>query len=974
MPGRLRTNSKQQRDSRSAGLPNDGLPKMIRACARVLRPSLSMVMLGAALCSISPGATTNPPGHYDPVADPRAVVVTGNARFTILTPQLVRMEWAADGKFEDRASLVFLNRKLPVPHFTHELSDGRTVIETSELKLVYTPGDTDGKFTPEDLKISFELAGKEVVWKPGTPDTGNLLGTTRTLDRVRGSDVKLEPGLVSRDGWTLVDDSTRQLFDSDDFSFVKGQLSPWPWVESRSPGDRQDWYFFGYGHDYRRALYDFTRVAGKIPLPPQFAFGAWWSRYWSYTDQEFDQLINGFHQHTTPLDVLVIDMDWHPTFDEVEGNDKLDASGHRLGWTGYSWNKSLFPDPSRFLADIHREGLKATVNLHPAGGIEPWETNYPQMARAVGVDPATKQYIPFNLTDKKFATDYMKAMIHPLERDGIDFFWLDWQQEDTTAIPGLNPTWWLNYVFFTEQEREGKRGLLFHRWGGLGNHRYEIGFSGDTISVWDSLAFQPYFTATAANVGYAYWSHDIGGHMPGAIDPELYLRWIQWGIFSPILRTHTTKNPNAERRIWAYPEPYSDLMHASFLRRYAMQPYIYTEARRTYDTGVAFLHPLYYDWPEQTETYEAKNEYMFGDSILADPVTEPVSPDSKVAKISVWLPPGDWIEWDTGAHFQGPTTVERSFSIGQIPLYVKAGSIIPMQPPVRYTGEKPVNPLILTVFPSQNGQVSMYRLYEDAGDTPAYRTGECAWTPLRAALSGDGTALTVTVLPTQGHYTGMQTRRAYELRLPGSWPPVSVTVNGQRLAYSRKMGQLGWHFDGNKLMTEIATTSFPVSRQVTVTVRISAQMARNRELLDGFAGEMARLRETYDMLNVGWPVGWSPDELIDAMQTGDRLSYQPQTAFAEMSSLSAKIAALPKAIGAMRETEQSPAFAALKQDKSLSLQLAAYNGMVDTALAHIADVIPPASASLERGKRVSRYRSNFRAKISKSAVDIRVAK
>ena len=210
------------------------------------------------------------------------------------------------------------------------------------------------------------------------------------------------------------------------------------------------------------------------------------------------------------------------------------------------------------------------------------------MARTMGIDPTTKQYVPFDITDKKFATNYMDIMLHPLERQGIDFFWLDWQQEQTTKIPDLNPTWWLNYVFFTDQEREGKRALLFHRWGGLGNHRYEIGFSGDTISVWDSLAFQPYFTATAANVGYSYWSHDIGGHMPGAIEPELYLRWIQWGIFSPILRTHTAKNPEAERRIWAYAEPYADLMRQSFARRYAMQPYIYTEARRTYDTDSRF--------------------------------------------------------------------------------------------------------------------------------------------------------------------------------------------------------------------------------------------------------------------------------------------------------------------------------------------------------------------------------------------------
>jgi len=715
------------------------------------------------------------------------MVTPGHARFTILTPQLIRMEWAADGKFEDHASLVFVNRRLPIPEFTHTTAPdgGRTVIRTSALTLVYTPGNSDGKFSADNLRITFNLNGREMVWKPGMEDTGNLLGTTRTLDRVRGSDVKLEPGLISRDGWTVVDDSTRSLFDSADFAFTQGEQSPWPWVMSRPAGDREDWYFFGYGHDYRRALYDFTRVAGKVPLPPRFAFGAWWSRYWSYTDQEFNDLIQGFHQHDTPLDVLVIDMDWHPTFRELAGNRKLDASGHVLGWTGYSWNRLLFPDPDQFLARVHEQGLKATVNIHAASGVQPWEDRYPQMARSMGIDPGTKQYVPFDITDTKFATNYMDIILHPLERQGIDFFWLDWQQEQTTKVPGLNPTWWLNYVFFTDQEREGKRALLFHRWGGLGNHRYEIGFSGDTISVWDSLAFQPYFTATAANVGYAYWSHDIGGHMPGAIEPELYLRWIQWGIFSPILRTHTTKNPGAERRIWAYAEPYADLMRQSFARRYVMQPYIYTEARRTYDTGLAFLHPLYYDWPEAPQAYDARNEYMFGDSILADPVTRPVAQDSQLAKIPVWLPAGNWIEWDSGASLQGSVTTDRSFSISQIPLYVKTGSIIPMQRAMSYTGEKPVDPLILTVFPLKDGQVSEYRLYEDAGDTPGYQYGENVWTPIRAALNGDGTVLTMIVAPVEGHCKGMPTERAYELRLPGSWPPSSVSINGESVVYSQ---------------------------------------------------------------------------------------------------------------------------------------------------------------------------------------------
>ena len=315
------------------------------------------------------------------------------------------------------------------------------------------------------------------------PDTGNLMGTTRTLDGALGDKTKepIEPGLISRDGWTVVDDSARPLFDSADFSFVNGENSPWPWVMQRPAGDRQDWYFFGYGHDYKQALGDYILVAGRIPLPPRFAFGAWWSRYWAYTDQELDDLVRGFRQNDVPLDVLVIDMDWHPTFGPSgAGKHAMDQSGHTMGWSGYSWNKLLFPDPEQFLKHLHEEGLKATLNMHPASGVQPWEDAYPEMARAMGIDPATQKYVPFDITNKKFATNYLNLLHHPLEKQGIDFWWLDWQQEANTKTPGINPTWWLNYVHFSDQAREGKRPLLFHRWGGLGNHRYQIGFSGDT--------------------------------------------------------------------------------------------------------------------------------------------------------------------------------------------------------------------------------------------------------------------------------------------------------------------------------------------------------------------------------------------------------------------------------------------------------------------------------------------------------------
>ena len=888
------------------------------------------------------------PGLYNPVADPQAVVTLGNARFTVLTPQLIRLEWAADAKFEDHPSLVFLNRRLPVPKFTHAVKkegDAESLtLATDALTLTYLQSG-DGKFTSDNLRIEFRLNGNQVTWRPGMEDKGNLQGTTRTLDGALGGKTRepIDPGLISRDGWTLVDDSTRPLFDSDDFRFLQGEQSPWPWVMQRPAGERQDWYFFGYGHNYKQALTDFTRVAGRIPLPPRFAFGTWWSRYWAYSDQEFENLVRGFRENDVPLDVLVIDMDWHLTFHQNWFSSEKDQSGHTLGWSGYTWNKLLFPDPDAFLQKIKSDGLKTTLNLHPASGVQPWEEAYPEMARRMGIDPATKKYVPFDITNKKFAQNYMDLLHHPLEKRGVDFWWLDWQQEANTKTAGVNPTWWLNYVHFTDQAREGKRPLLFHRWGGLGNHRYQIGFSGDTISVWDSLAFQPWFTATAANVGYAYWSHDIGGHMPGAVDPELYTRWIQFGAFSPILRTHTTKNPESERRIWAYPEPYSDIMRREFQLRYALIPYIYTEARRTYDTGVAFLRPLYYNWPEAPQSYSAKNEYIFGENMIVSPVVAPIDKAEGLASESVWLPEGEWFEWNTGRHFTGPVELTRKFSIRETPVYLHAGAIVPMAPKMSHTGEKPVDPLIVNVFPLAGGQKSAYTLYEDSGKARDYQIGKATWTDLKA--SENRGELNVNIAPVRGGYAGMLTRRAYEIRLPGDWPPQSVTVNGRPLGFVATGEKPGWRFEGNTLTTIITTGRMPVTASVIVKVRRTPQLVARRGELDGFAGAMTRLREAYDSLNETWPLGWSPDELIDAMQSGDRLTYHPERAAAEITHYRQVLAQAQSQVQALTKgfsPEQMEKIASrVGQDwksDAAKKKITEYNERVARAVAEIEDI------------------------------------
>lgn len=803
----------------------------------------------------------------NPVADPKAIVIKNDVRFTILTPQLIRMEWSEDKKYEDHASFVFINRNLPVPEFeTRDENDpeGRSwfVIQTKKITLRYR--NNSGAFNKDNLEIIFQIDKSTSTWHPGIENKGNLFGTIRTLDGVNGS-TPLEQGILSREGWTLVDDSNRPLFDT----------SEWNWVMPRQEGDSaswkpyQDWYFFGYGHEYKKQLYDYTLVAGKIPLPPKFAFGTWWSRYWNYTDEELKDLVNQFNTFDVPLDILVVDMDWHHTQTDKLEWGKLDQAGQTYGWTGYTWNENYFPDPKAFFEWTEEQDLKVTLNLHPASGIQPHEDQYKVMAEAMGINPETKEYIPFDITDKKFARNYFDLVIHPLEKMGVDFWWLDWQQWHTTAIPSVTPTWWINYVFFTDMERQEKRPMLFHRWGGLGNHRYQIGFSGDTHSTWESLSFQPYFTSTASNVGFGYWSHDIGGHMPGPITPELYTRWVQFGAFSPILRTHSSKNPLAERRIWGYPFEYFKIMHETFLLRYSLIPYIYNASREAYDSGVSLCRPMYYDYPDKDEAYNFSGQYMFGNDMLIAPIASPIDSINLLSEKEVWLPEGEWFEWFTGTMLKGPAVEKRFFSLNEIPIYVKTGAIIPMQLPDENLNEA-INPLLLTIFPGDSGSTIVY---EDEGNSLGYKTDKFSRTKV-SHRKENWVKQVIEIFPSEGEYDGMPERRAYKIVLPGVLPPQKIVFNGE---------MLNFEYDGNKLSASILTQEFKTSERVEIEIIHSSENVFH--LINGFPGMLSRIKKVKELIH-SQPGMWNVSLIIAAAQTGSRISLNPGNAVNELNVFS----------------------------------------------------------------------------------------
>jgi hypothetical protein len=291
-------------------------------------------------------------------------------------------------------------------------------------------------------------------------------------------------------------------------------------------------------------------------------------------------------------------------------------------------------------------------------------------------------------------------------------------------------------------------------------------------------------------------------------------------------------------------------------------------------------------------------------------VVHPVDAGTGLATEHLWLPAGDWIEWPSGKRFHGPIDVDRSYAIDQLPVFLRAGSIVPMQPPMLYTGARAVDPLILSIAPLADGQTSHYTVYEDSGHAEDYqRNIGTAWTDVSATQSGE--ELTVTIAPVRGGYPGMQSMRGYEVRLPADWPPASVTANGVSLQFSLDAKEHGWRFEGNTLTTIVPVAPGDlhgdvhgdVQQATTIVVRRApgSFSITSRNMLDGFAGRMRRLREAYDALSADHPATTAvPDDVTTAMQTGNRIGYHPQTARVEIEALAGRCAAALAATEALQ--------------------------------------------------------------------------
>ncbi len=726
-------------------------------------------------------------------------------RFTPLTSRVIRLEYSPNGRFEDRRSQAFWFRDQPTPPHTITPAGDGLILETEHLRLEYRPQAGDEGFTPTNLTIT----SNDFAWQYGQTDKENLLGTYRTLDNASGR-VPLEQGLLSRAGWVLVDDSASLVFNDDG------------WLEPRPEG-AVDLYFFGHGRDYASALADYTALTGPVPLLPRWALGNWWSRYHTYTQAELTNLMLQFRQRNIPLAVCIVDMDWHIT----------DTGGIHNGWTGYTWNRHLFPDPAGFMRWLHQQGLRTALNLHPADGVGAHEEAYAAVATRMGVDPSTQQTIPFDIANPTFAKAYLEELHHPHEANGVDFWWMDWQQGHTTSLKGLDPLWWLNHLHFNDLGREGtgKRPFIFSRWGGLGNHRTPIGFSGDTHVDWPSLQFQPYFTSTAANVRYGWWSHDIGGHMGGIEEPELYTRWVQYGVFSPIFRLHSTNNPHNDRRPWAWDAETEKLSAQAMRLRHALIPYIYSMAWRDHAHGEALIRPLYHLHPERDEAYVCPQAYTFGSELIAAPYTTPADPETRLSKQVVWLPEGDWRDFFTGQAYVGGRFHSIFGGLGHTPVFAKAGGIIPLAAEQAWSDTS--NPAVLDVH-LVAGADGRFELYEDDGVSNGFTEGQYSLTAITQQWRADG-LLTAVIHPATGTADHLPAQRTWRLHLHGLAEPTAVqmTLNSQLVPST-------WAYD--EALERVVLEGVTAAPDTAIQVVVQAQISRRPRLRENVLAMLAAFR------------------------------------------------------------------------------------------------------------------------------------
>ena len=629
-------------------------------------------------------------------------------RITVLTERLIRLEYSKDGKFVDDLSEFVINRNFPKPKFVVRQDDNTFLLTTSYFELAYRKEAPfmGTRFNPT-VNLKIDLLNVDKVWYYNHPEVRNY--------KANESKTESQKSLYSIDGFATLDDS-RSMIIKENGSFEKRN------------SNNVDIYVFLYNKDFYYCLNDYFKLTGYPPLIPRYALGLWWNKKDKYTEYELAHFIKKAELSNIPISLFTLD-NWE------DG--------------AYSF-KPEYKNPKGISNYLHNKNIRFGLTIKDPVYIK---KNTPLFDKLGEYIPKDKNgNIPFDLLNERVIDAYLKILIHPLNNLGVDFYSIE--SYDQSELSRL----FLLKHYLMKDKANGERPLIIGRNAKVAAQRYPILYYGETKVDWNSLKEIPTFNSSASNLGISFWSHDCGGSSDGIEDSELFVRYVQLCVFSPILRLGSTAGKYYKREPWKWGLKPSTIATDFINLRYKLIPYLYTEAYKYHMHGKPLIEPIYYKNPELYDDDLYRSEYFLGSELFVSPIVTKKDYIMNRAIHKLYIPDGTWYDFFSGKKYTGNKKYVSFYRDEEYPVFVKAGTIIPMASNKYNNTGLPIN-MEINVFP---GSSNTYSIYEDDGVSNSYKSEDYLITNIEFLYKENNYSLTI--LPIKGK-TGIAPKfRNYKIK------------------------------------------------------------------------------------------------------------------------------------------------------------------------------------------------------------------
>jgi alpha-D-xyloside xylohydrolase len=740
-------------------------------------------IVGLLLCFALPCCSSAQWNPLNPVNDVKrdanGVTLTmhaGTLRIQVASESIVRVTYSATSAFPDSPQFMITKTSWPLAEWDMQSSDKDITLSTARLKVTITRAsgtilfsDASGKKLFQDYDRTLtpvEVNGAKTyhaeIFSNLWDSTEGFFGLGQHQAGVwnyHGEDVELSqdntnisvPMFLSSNGYGIFwNNASRSRFNN---RFLHALYL------SSEVADSVDYYFL-FGPEFDKIIGAYRDMTGAAPMFGKWAYGFWQCKNKYESQAEILGVAHKYRELRIPVDNIVQDWFWWQSMGEPV------------------FNKN-YPDPPGMMADLHKNNFHVMFSFWPffkAGSSVYEEMDkrgfFIDRTKAAVFHPVGQAlYDPFNPEARKY---YWQLMDKGLFRIGADAWWLDTDEPETEGretnvlvnnkvargsgarYANLFPLMTAEAVYQGQRGASSeKRVFILSRSAAAGIQRNSVAaWSGDVESNWLSFARQIPAGLNFSLSGIPYWTTDIGGFIIGNPDDpayrELFIRWFEYGVFCPIFRLHGTRTTN-QNELWSYGPEAQEILTRYDRLRYRLMPYIYSLAWKTTSEGYTPMRPLAMDFAGDTRALNTGDQFMFGPALLVNPVTEPGA-----TKRHMYLPRGAWRDFWSGAAVDGGAAVDAVAPLERIPIYVRAGSIIPMGPEVMYAAEKPADPIELRVYAGTDGDFVMY---EDENDNYNYEKGAYA----TIAMHWDDGKKALTLSDRHGTFPGMLANRSFRV-------------------------------------------------------------------------------------------------------------------------------------------------------------------------------------------------------------------